>query len=379
VSVETVSDAPSFLAMEPAWNRLVEEAGIDHPFLSHEWVRTWWECFGAGRELRILLVREGGQVIAIAPFMRSHGRIYGFRVRQMEFTANVYTDRFDVVVARRHADSYRAIWNYLVNGKAGWDVLLLRQLPAGSPTLKELTRLAEEDGFLTGIWRSSDSPYIEFSGEWDAYFNRLSSNHRHKVRRVFNRLGQIGPVRLETVASGEPLDAALRDGFRLEGAGWKSQEGTSIRCRPELERFLTRLAAAASRSGMLQLLFLTVGDTRIAFAYALRYKNKLFVLKAGYDPRYARYSPYNVLCYLVFRDASERGLAEYEFLGDDEEWKLRWTWKIKSHNWMYVFHPSLRTRLIRTAKFRIVPSLQGLGLYRFARNAVIKLTKSQAD
>jgi CelD/BcsL family acetyltransferase involved in cellulose biosynthesis len=376
LGVETISDGPSFDALEPLWNRLVEEAGIVHPFLTHEWVRAWWECFGDGKELRVLIVKAGKEVTAVAPLMLSRRRIYGVPVREMEFMANVYTERFDMVVARRHQESYRAIWKDLVQEKARWDVLRLCQLTTGSSTLKELTRLAEGDGFLTGIWRSSDSPYLTFDEEWEAYFKRLSSNLRHKVRKGFNRLEEAGPVRLEVVSSGEPIEAALSDGFRLEGMGWKSRSGTAIHCRPELERFLTRLSAAASRSGMLRLLFLTVGGTRIAFAYALRYQNRLFVLKAGYDPRYARYSPYHLLCYLVFRDAREHDLIEYEFLGGDEEWKLRWTPRTRSHFWMYVFSPSLRTRFLHAAKFRIIPSLQGLGLYRLVRDAVIKRIQS---
>ena len=42
-SVRVVLDFDSFLLLEPVWNALVEEAGVGHPFLRHEWVRTWWE------------------------------------------------------------------------------------------------------------------------------------------------------------------------------------------------------------------------------------------------------------------------------------------------------------------------------------------------
>jgi len=52
--VETISDIESLQRFEVAWDRAVEEAGIDHPFLSHAWIRTWWECFGSGKTLHVL-------------------------------------------------------------------------------------------------------------------------------------------------------------------------------------------------------------------------------------------------------------------------------------------------------------------------------------
>ena len=67
--VETISDYRSFLDLEPVWNHLVEEAGIDHPFLSHEWVRSKWECLGQEKALRVLVVKNGAEPIAIAPLL----------------------------------------------------------------------------------------------------------------------------------------------------------------------------------------------------------------------------------------------------------------------------------------------------------------------
>jgi CelD/BcsL family acetyltransferase involved in cellulose biosynthesis len=75
--VEVVSDYAALLKLRSQWDELMEQAGIDHPFLSHEWVCTWWECFGAGKRLHVLLVKAGEKVVAIAPLMRSRKRMYG--------------------------------------------------------------------------------------------------------------------------------------------------------------------------------------------------------------------------------------------------------------------------------------------------------------
>jgi hypothetical protein len=68
-SVETISDAGAFDRLEREWNDAVERAALPHPFLRHEWLHTWWECFGDGRALHIVIVRSNDRIIAIAPLL----------------------------------------------------------------------------------------------------------------------------------------------------------------------------------------------------------------------------------------------------------------------------------------------------------------------
>src|SRR5919204_631606 len=78
-SVEVVTDYADFLDLEAEWNETVDRAGIPHPFLRHEWVRTWWDCFGTGGRLHIVVVRAAGRIVAIAPLMRDTIHKYGYR------------------------------------------------------------------------------------------------------------------------------------------------------------------------------------------------------------------------------------------------------------------------------------------------------------
>src|SRR3954453_3975199 len=67
IRVQVVSDEQAFLRLEPVWKRIVDASGADHPFLEFAWVWTWWECFGKGGALRVLVVWAGDEPIAIAP------------------------------------------------------------------------------------------------------------------------------------------------------------------------------------------------------------------------------------------------------------------------------------------------------------------------
>lgn len=373
VRVETVTDYQGLLDLEPVWNDLVEAAGIDHPFLSHEWVRTWWECFGRGKDLHILVVKDGTQPIAIAPLMRSRGWMYGLRVHQLESIANDHTPRFDFIVGRSSKEAYGAIWDHLRRQTTRWDVLRLAQVPGGSPTLEELPRLAAGAGCPTGLWRSNHSPYVSLVGGWESYLKGLDAKHRSNLRNRLRRLSQRGEVGFETISSAAEVASALNDGLRLEAAAWKGEAGTAIRCQPERESFYRRFAERATQRDWLRLQFLTVERQRIAFHFSVCYRDKLYLLKPGYDPEYAPYSPSNLLCWMVLRDAFDRRLQEFDFLGVDEDWKREWARATRPHYWLFVFPNSPRARLLHHIKFRLVPRLRQYPLYPALRDTVLGL------
>jgi CelD/BcsL family acetyltransferase involved in cellulose biosynthesis len=356
--VEVIADPAALAGLKSEWDALLAVSATDHPFLSHEWISSWWQCFGAGRTLHVLLVRDGARLAGIAPLLRSDRRMYGISTRCLEALYNPHTPRFDFIVASSEAAAVcRSIWNHL-HATAGWDILELAQLRADSGTLQELSQLALRDGCPVGVWHGEQSPYIPFAGTFESYFAQLNYGHRSNVRRRFNRLQERGLVSRETITLPEQVENALNDGLRIEAAAWKARNGTSIGSTPEVESFYRIFAGRAAAAGQLRLLFLTVSGTRIAFAYGLAYRNKLYVLKTGYDPEYSHYSPYNLLCYLVFQDGFARGLEEYEFLGNNESWKLSWTRLTRRHDWLYIFATGWRGRLLYRIKFRWIPLLR---------------------
>jgi len=366
--VETITDFKAFLDLRDIWDRLVDEAGVDHPFLSHDWVRIWWECFGKGKELHILVISDGEEPVALIPLMITSSRMYGIGVRQLEFIYNSHTPRCDFIVSRYPIDTCRAVWRYLNEIGNIWDVVKLPQLTLESQTLRTLQEMAREDEFLVGCWPSTESPYLTLTGTWDDYLGSLDRKHMSNIRNRLKRLRKMGNVEFEVVSTGADVARSLEAGLEIEAMAWKSRAGTAILCRPDLIEFYQKIALRASERGWLRLDFLTLNGRKIAFDYSLRYKNKHYVLKPGYDPEFAPLSPYNSLCYLMLRDAFESGVSECDFLGMKDDWKLNWTGATRPHCWLYIFSDRLRSTLLHYAKFRLLPELKRFRWYRMLRD-----------
>jgi CelD/BcsL family acetyltransferase involved in cellulose biosynthesis len=357
--VETVTEYGRFLDLETEWNDAVERARIPHPFLRHEWVRTWRDAFSTPcTELCIRVVRANGGVTAIAPLMRDTPLMFGIPARRVRFIHNDHTPRTDVIVAADVERSYEAIWQALHRDCSRWDVLQLSQLPSQSHTQTVFRDFAAAAGCAAGTWRSGDSPYLRIAGTWDAYFNSLSAKFRSNLRNRLSRLAKAGEPSLETLTDWKAIDSAADEAWHLESSGWKREAGTAIASTPAVRRFYTALIEHGTRAGWLRLLFLKVGDRRIATSYGACFDNRLFLFKTGYDPEFAAGAPFKILTSLAIQEAHAQGLAEIDFLGDAEPWKLEWTSTSRGHDWLFVFGNTVRGRLLHAIKFRWLKELK---------------------
>ena len=71
--LEILREESAFLALEPWWDRLLEQSATPTPFMRWDWVRLWWQVFGHGYELAMAVVYDEQKVPqAIAPLMLGH-------------------------------------------------------------------------------------------------------------------------------------------------------------------------------------------------------------------------------------------------------------------------------------------------------------------
>jgi CelD/BcsL family acetyltransferase involved in cellulose biosynthesis len=358
LKVDVVREPEQFNALAPEWDGLVDRCGVDRVFLAHTWFETWWESFGAGNDLHVVTVRDRGELVALAPMMRTRASIYGVKVHAIQAICNPHTPRYDFVIGNNQDPwLYRLIWNQLVQHEA-YDAIVLTQIPEGSRTIATMESLAMQRGWLTGQWVAPASPYIPLDSGYEAFFENLKNGLRYNLIKRYERLRRKGPVDVEIITDPADVPAAMEDGLRIEAAAWKGAEGTAILCDPVVTEFYTRLAKREAELGQLRLCFLRFRGKRIAFSYLLYKGKKLYGIKIGYDPEYHAYSPGNMLLNLNLQRACAQGIQEYDFLGVDDEWKFEWTKRKREQRWLFCFRNRPSTRLLHYFKFSVVPAVK---------------------
>src|SRR6266849_2732849 len=83
--ISVIRDPAGLAALDGQWDDLLARSGSDTVFLTWDWLRTWYEVYGAEVEPCVVLVREHGRLVAAAPLKIEERRRYGLRVRQLEY------------------------------------------------------------------------------------------------------------------------------------------------------------------------------------------------------------------------------------------------------------------------------------------------------
>jgi CelD/BcsL family acetyltransferase involved in cellulose biosynthesis len=301
---------------------------------------------------------QGKRLIGIAPLMQDKVRMYGIPVRRLRGISNVYTERFDFILSIRRAECCAAIWSYLTDHSREWDVLELRQLPADSGVTGHLPRSEIESRLLLAEWTSNESPYIPVRHPWETYFKSLKKGHRANIRKSQQHLEASAPLDLDVVVTNDRFDADVEEALNLEAVAWKDEGGTAIRSRTDSREFYRRILQTAGEQGWLRIYFLTLGGKRIAVRIALLFRNRVFMLKSGYDPQYAAFSPGHLLCHKILDEAWRLKFDEVDFLGNTERWKLNWSRDLRRHSWLFAFSKRPKGRLLHYLKVKLVPRLR---------------------
>jgi CelD/BcsL family acetyltransferase involved in cellulose biosynthesis len=336
--IEEVTERAQFLALAPEWNALVRDCD-DQAFYRHEFIRVWLESFAPRARLRILTLREGsGRLGAVLPLIEQPVSVFGRSVRQLVSPANAHTPRCDLL-ARDPQLAGPLLVEHLAHSN-DWDLLRLSNVPDGGAAWA-VHRAAAAAGLAVGTIQGSQSPYRLLPPSGEQLDAQLKPRLRSQMRRALRLLSERGPVVFERVCAGAAVERWMDEAFALEERGWKGQAGTAMAQDAATRRFYLELARSASRSGVFALHLLRVGSTLVAFDYVLEHAGRYAALKGSFDERFAAGSPGHLLTYLSMRDGAERGLREFDLLGQVSEAKLRWTNRVRGHSWLVVFRSSL--------------------------------------
>lgn len=330
--IEIVQSLDHMRSLEHAWNELAEPFGT--PLLRHEWFAACAEIFCPPAQLSIVVVSSGGNITAIAPLILS--RQDGLERLELLGASHLY-EHGGFIYADE--ESFREAVDAIV---AMRKPIFLNRLRQESSEFNLLQQVGKERA-LCFVRQAEDSPWLHITEGWPCFEANISSSRRSAFRRARKRAEEHGKVRFEIVSPDLGLlERQMEEVFRVEAAGWKDRNKTSMASNMLLKKFFSLYAQATARLGMLRLCFFRINNMPVAMLLGVEYANRFWVLKVGYDESFAKCSPGILLTHETIRYAFERGLEAYEFLGDNEEWLQIWADKMHSHASFRIYPFSLR-------------------------------------
>jgi len=344
LKIRELNEYNELIDLREKWNNVLKKSRDDDIFLTWEWLSTWWKHYGKERKPIILLAEDTNEIVAIAPLMHSVHKLFGLKLRKMEFIGTeAHTDYSNFILTEGKEQSLKLFLKYLTN--LAWDCLELREIPETADSLLCLRKISKEM-YMPDQRVASKCPYISLPDSWDAFSKTLSGDMRRNLRRRMKRLRERYKVEFKKQNDLESLEEAMKTFFFLHQKRWRSKGLLGSFGRdPKFCDFLLDISRCFAERNWLNLSFLTINDRPVASALCFEYNKTLYYYHPGFDPEYSKFGVGNLLIEHLIEYSIRKGLKKFDFLKGAESYKS---------DWAQMSRNSIEVRYIRNHFFAIL-------------------------
>jgi CelD/BcsL family acetyltransferase involved in cellulose biosynthesis len=306
------------------WERLFAEDPEATPFSSPGWARAWWPHWSASARPWIVVARDAGKPVGIAPLVVK--RRGPFRV--LSELGRPPGNYWDVVARPSHREAAAsAIARELELRSSEWDALVLGCLPPSSAIGAALGA----SGLRVHRRPPVAYPGIELPSSFEEYLEALPKKRRADLRRHLRRLDE-GSLTYREVRDPEQLDAAI-DRWQELRVRWWSARGKSLDPEHRATRFrlfmrdAMRLLVPAGLATVWQ--FEQDGGV-LGLEINLVDERRCYAWLDGYDPEFAHLGLGKTAVGEGIRSSIAAGRTYYDFMVGAEAYKY-WYGAIDRH------------------------------------------------
>jgi CelD/BcsL family acetyltransferase involved in cellulose biosynthesis len=317
-----VTDSDQLASLAPAWHRLAD--GV--PFRTPAWLVSWWEHYGAGRELRLLAVYDiAGQLRGLAPWYCEASPLHG---RTLSFlgSGEVCTDYQAILTSPDDREAVvDALVDYLLTSDAlAWDLIHLEGVAADEPTVARLVERLSGAGLVIDERPGLNTWRIALEESWESYVESLSKSHRKQVRRVDRRLVETGEAKVRLVRDKADLAHGLNILIQLHQKRRLSLGEPGCFADSRFEGFVRAAAPRLLEAGMLRLFWFEINDWPVSAEFQIAGGGVTYAYQAGLDPDALDEEPGRIANIATLKHAIESGQRGFDFLRGDEPYKAHW-------------------------------------------------------
>jgi CelD/BcsL family acetyltransferase involved in cellulose biosynthesis len=322
LAVRMVDAQPGFSLLAPAWERLHADAAVASIFNSWLWQYAWWDLYGGSRPLRILVAECGGDTVGILPLYLETVSALGLHVRMLRLLGSggdTNPDDIGPLLARGYEEAAAGALADAMLRMEGFDVAQLSDMDARSSFPAAALRAAQKAQATCELSRSQRILYIDLPKGWNAFLESVSAHRRAHIRALRKRLAAAYATRFFVWTDAARLARAAEKLAYLHKKRWAGQSGSFA--SPEYNGLHLAAMRESLPADRLRLYCLEIAGELAAIIYCYRFRNRIYVMQAGFDPAYSRWSPGTVLLSYALEHAIGEGNEVLDFLRGQHGYK----------------------------------------------------------
>ena len=376
--IELLKDVEEFSKMKGVWEALCEELGDSvTAFSSFVWYETWWRHYSAKATLNVVAMWEADKLVGVAPLMVRRVTIHGLPTKVVCFIENNQSPHNDFIVLPSVRELFlREVMRILSEQRTitKWDAIVFNKLPVTSANYHMLVKILDETGVKWRQEQPMDSPYLIPSGTWMEFLAGRSTKTRKTLRNIQNSMHKAGEVSVRNIRTWEEFLQLMNDVYFVGKQSWTGKIGDSL-VSPVNKAFFSDLAQITAAKGWMSLWTLYLNGKMIALEFHLRANGKEHAIRGHYLPEFATLSPGTFLELNILKNAFEEAdrVQKYDFCGNADSYKRRWTEDSVPHMAVMAFSNGIYSRFVAFHEAKTVPLLRRVFPQNFWNHKFFKL------
>ncbi len=329
----------------PEWEAMVGKERLT-PAHTYEWLKVLWEIYRSSVDsLMLLTVRSDGRLVGIAPFVKKNERRKGLKIPLLR-PLNIFSlHGTQFILDGNQPLVMEAIFRHIACRHRDWGLWFMTYQEGEEQALVFETILNQYK-YPFSKRATERSPYLLMRGTWEDKMKTLQPRFRTALRSRQKRLEERGKLELRFFNSTEDWRAGLEAIAQIEEESWKASAMTAITRDFRQWAFYEKYAPLAAANQTLRIPVLYVAGEPVAYDYALFKDGVYYLLKTSYKKKWEDAYPGFVLRKLLMERLYAEKAVEMDFLGKDEQWKMKWTDSVRRHVEYTVFNRTLRSRYL---------------------------------
>ena len=326
--IKEISTREEFEGLQKSWQHLFETAGITSPFLSWEWMFTWWQNYRpklTKASLSVFCAFEEDKLIAVLPLF--HHQKKNLKYIQFLGTEFESSDYLDLICAEENkTDLLEQFFNSSLVAKIlkFADILIFNNIKEDSAFYKARNGLSKNSGNRVYERISSVCPYLPLPQSLDEVFKSLSRNMRSSLKRQRNKLAKSETIQIQLLQNKAEVEAGIGHLFRLHSLRFK-QKNMATKFNYEIRgAFHETMANVFLKKGWLRFYLIKDNENPIGALYCYRFAGIMMYMQGGFDPAYAKLALGNQIILRAVSDAIDSNMQTFDFMRGNEAYKKKW-------------------------------------------------------
>ena len=334
IEVQVVESGAGFAALAAEWESLQAQAARTSVFETFDWQHLWWQSYGRGRALKILVARAGGSqgsqasqgaIVGLLALHIETVQIMRFPVRHLRFVGtggDTYPDDLGPLLAPGREDEIARSFADAVVQLAGWDVLMLTDMNPECPFTAAVAAASRRARFACETGRSERIAFTNLPATWDGWLQSMHRDRRYRIKNIRKKLLAAHPkARFFVWDDPKTLDEGFERLVYLHQKRWRSIGKAHAFSTPVYREFHRAVMGACLARDRLRLYSLDLGGEVAAMYYFYRFRDTVYLMQSGFDPDHADVKPGQVLLGYIIEHAISEGHKVLDFLKGDHRYK----------------------------------------------------------